>query len=291
MTAAEQPFLFSPDRAGVDEEHTAYGLAVWQPRRRRTYAVVTQEGTTTLATARIVIDGGRSATPMSSDLELPGSSRCPTARPGRRARSRASGRSSKASPSTSARACCTPRRRTSACGACSCRSGRRAGAHRQGPDFGIHDTCDPETEECEPVDPTAGGSAARLDADAEGVDIYYGPGATGYVSCPARATTPSPCTRAGRNRLVGTFRSQGRRRRRRQRLGRPRRDEPAVGDYREGLLVTHDEPETGPSVDDERDATNFSYVAWGQVARALHLEVDTGPPTTRASNDRATRGQ
>src|ERR671919_2338066 len=30
VTAEEQAFLFSPDRAAVDEEHTAYGVAVYQ---------------------------------------------------------------------------------------------------------------------------------------------------------------------------------------------------------------------------------------------------------------------
>jgi 3-phytase len=53
-----------------------------------------------------------------------------------------------------------------------------------------------------------------------------------------------------------------------------------VGDYREGLLVTDDEPETGAGVDPDRDPTNFSYVHWGDVARALHLLVNT-----RAAND------
>jgi 3-phytase len=48
-----------------------------------------------------------------------------------------------------------------------------------------------------------------------------------------------------------------------------------VGDYRQGLLVTHDEPETGPGVDPERDPTNFSYVDWGEVADALSLKIST----------------
>ena len=48
-----------------------------------------------------------------------------------------------------------------------------------------------------------------------------------------------------------------------------------VGGYPQGLLVTHDEPETGADVDEERDATNFSYVAWDDVADALGLSVST----------------
>jgi 3-phytase len=48
-----------------------------------------------------------------------------------------------------------------------------------------------------------------------------------------------------------------------------------VGEYQEGLLVTHDEPESGDDVDPERDPTNFSYVGWGPIADALKLLVDT----------------
>lgn len=85
-------------------------------------------------------------------------------------------------------------------------------------DFGVHDAYDPESEECAPIDPSdAGFGGTALEADAEGIDVYYGPGATGYVI----------------------------------------------------------EPDTGPEVDDERDATNFSYVSWGDVADALGLKADT----------------
>src|ERR671919_348267 len=58
VTAPEQEFLFNPDREAVDEERTAYGVTVWQPRRGPTYAVVTQEGATTIATARIIEEDG-----------------------------------------------------------------------------------------------------------------------------------------------------------------------------------------------------------------------------------------
>ena len=58
-----------------------------------------------------------------------------------------------------------------------------------------------------------------------------------------------------------------------------------VGEYRTGLLVSHDEPETGPGVDEERDATNFSYVSWGAIAEALGLVTDT-----RTDNDPRFRG-
>ena len=44
-----------------------------------------------------------------------------------------------------------------------------------------------------------------------------------------------------------------------------------VGEYTRGLLVTHDEPESGPGVDDEQGPTNFSYVDVGDVLDALGL--------------------
>lgn len=44
-----------------------------------------------------------------------------------------------------------------------------------------------------------------------------------------------------------------------------------VAGYPRGLLVSHDEPDSGPGVDPERDPTNFSYVQWGAVVDALAL--------------------
>ena len=145
-------------------------------------------------------------------------------------------------------------------------------------DFGIHDVYDPESEECRPVDPDAKGyGGTRLTADAEGVDIYYGPGSTGYVIVSSQGNdTFAVYDRQGNNHPVGSFQVKGSN-------GvddingsdglavtnRP------VGDYQQGLLVTHDEAETGPGVDDERDATNFSFVSWGAIADAMSLKVDT----------------
>ncbi len=78
VTAPEQAFLFNPDRAAVADEHTAYGLAVYQPRPGTAIAVVTQEGRTTIATAEIEAQGdafGYTAVQrlaMPAELPLPG---------------------------------------------------------------------------------------------------------------------------------------------------------------------------------------------------------------------------
>lgn len=277
VTAPEQPFLFSPDRATVDEEHTAYGVAVWQPEGDAAYAVVTQEGATTLAAARIVqVDGGLgytdvATTEIPSSFPLPdGTTWVPCDEPG-------------ISPHLEG---LTVDQRSGVLYA----GQEDVGLWRvQLPfgsseptlvdrvkDFGIHDAYDPQTEECEPIDPAATGfGGSVLEADAEGVDLYYGPGATGYLIVSSQGDdTFAVYQRQGANRLIGSFRVDG----------VDGADEingsdglavtnRPVGDYRQGLLVTHDEPETGPDVDDSRDATNFSYVAWDDVADALGLTV------------------
>jgi 3-phytase len=144
-------------------------------------------------------------------------------------------------------------------------------------DFGIHDVWNPDTEECQPIDPDDVGFGGRnLVADAEGVDVYYGRGRTGYVIVSSQGDDRFAVYQTmGNNRSLGTFGvagdgvddingSDG--------LAVTNR---AVGEFRTGLLVTHDEPETGPGVDEDRDPTNFSYVHWGDVARELGLRIQT----------------
>ena len=283
VTAPEQPFMFSPDRQAVDEGHTAYGVAVWQPRRGAIYAVITQEGATSIATARIDEQGGKLGYADVERLEMPGSFPLPDG--------------------TTWTPCEEPGVRPQLEGvAVDQRNGvlyatqEDVGLWRiQLPlgsrepvlldrvaDFGIHDTWNPETEECEPIDPDATGfGGPNLVADAEGVDVYYGRGKTGYVIVSSQGDDRFAVYEStGENRSLGTFRvagagvddvngSDG--------LAVTNR---VVGDYREGLLVTHDEPESGLDVDPDRDPTNFSYVHWGEVAAALGLQG-----STRAGND------
>ena len=72
VTAPGQEYLFQPDREGVDSEQTAYGLAVYQPRRGPAYAVVTQEGTTAVATAELVVGADGVGYTSVRHLDLPG---------------------------------------------------------------------------------------------------------------------------------------------------------------------------------------------------------------------------
>jgi 3-phytase len=278
VTAPEQEFLFNPDREAVDEEKTAYGVAVWQPGSGSTYAVVTQEGTTTIATVRIVETNGALGYTDIEHLELPGAFPLPDG--------------------TTWIPCEEPGVEPQLEGvAVDQRSGvlyatqedvglwrislpLGTGAPRlldRVADFGIHDVFDPETEECEPVDPAAiGYGGPNLVADAEGVDIYYGPGRSGYVIVSSQGDDRfAVYSTTGHNRSAGTFRVSG--------VGVDDVNgsdglavtNRIVGEYRQGLLLTHDEPESGPGVDPGRDATNFSYVDWGEVADALGLMINT----------------
>ena len=278
VTAPEQAFLFNPDRAAVDEEHTAYGVAVWQPGDGSTYAAVTQEGTTMIATARIVARNGALAYTNVRHFEMPGSFALPDGttwvpceEPGIGPQLEGSAVDQRSGMLYAAQEDVGVWRVPLPLG-----RGEPKLIDRVA-DFGIHDTFNPDTEECEPVDPDATGfGGPNLVADAEGVDVYYAGGRTGYVVVSSQGDDRfAVYSTVGTNKSLGTFKvagvgvddingSDG--------LAITNR---VVGDYRQGLLVTHDEPESGPGVDPDRDPTNFSYVDWGQVARALHLKVST----------------
>jgi 3-phytase len=284
VTAPEQAFLFNPDRAAVDEAHTAYGVAVWQPGDGSTYATVTQENTTMIATARIVSRNGALAYTdvkrlrMPSSFALPdGTTWVPCDEPGVGPQLEGSAVDQRSDSLYVAQEDVGVWRVPLPLG-----SGKPKLIDRVA-DFGIHDVFNPDTEECEPVDPDdTGFGGPNLVADAEGVDVYYAHGRTGYVIVSSQGDDRfAVYSTTGTNKSLGTFKvagvggvddingSDG--------LAVTNR---VVGDYRQGLLVTHDEPESGPGVDPDRDPTNFSYVDWGQVARALHLKV-----STNAGND------
>jgi 3-phytase len=278
VTAPEQTFLFNPDRAAVDEERSAYGVAVWQPDENSTYAVITQEGTTRIATARIVSTPAGIGYTDIRHLEMPGSFPLPNGEvwvpceePGVQPQLEGVAVDQRTAVLYATQEDVGLWRIPLPLG-----SGQPKLLDKVA-DFGVEDVFNPETEECEPVDenaPSLGGS--NLVADAEGVDIYYGPGATGYIIVSSQGNDQyAVYSSIGNNRSVGTFRVAG--------VGvddvngsdglavtnRP------VGKYGEGLLVSHDEPESGEGVDTDRDPTNFSYVSWGSIAKALKLKVDT----------------
>jgi 3-phytase len=284
VTAPEQAFLFSPDRTTVDEGHTAYGLAVWQPRRGPAYAVVTQEGGTAVATARIVTAGNRLGYTDVHTIELPsafplpdGTTWVPCEEPGVLPQLEGVAVDQLTGVLYAAQEDVGLWRIRLPLG-----TGAPPRLIDRVTDFGIHDRFDPDTEECTPIDPDdTGFGGHRLTADAEGVDIYYGIGDTGYLLVSSQGDdTFAVYERTLRNRPLGSFTVHG--------VGVDDINgsdglavtNRAVGDYRGGLLVTHDEPETGPTVEPGRDATNFSYVSWHLIARTMSLQV-----STRMDND------
>lgn len=280
VTAAEQEFLFSPDRETVDEEHTAYGVAAWQPRPGRNLAVVTQEGNPTIATVRVVVDDGKVGYTRVRHLELPsefplpdGTTWVPCEEPGVGPQLEGVSVDHRTDTLFSTQEDVGLWRIPLPLG-----SGDSELVDRVA-DFGIHDAYDDETEECEPVDPSDDGyGGTHLVADAEGLDVYYGPGGVGYVIVSSQGDdTYAVYSTAGRNKALGTFRIEG--------TGVDEINGSdglavthlAAGRFAKGMLVTHDEPETGPNVDPERDGTNFSCVQWAQIARRLGLEISTRP--------------
>jgi 3-phytase len=280
VTAPEQEFLLNPDREAVDEEHTAYGVAVYQPRRGSTYAVVTQEGATMIAAARIVRNGGTLAYTDVRRLELPDRFRLPDGTTWIPCEEPGVGPQFEGVAVDQRNGVLYATQEDVGLWRIQLPLGRgEPKLLDRVADFGIHDTFNPETEECEPVDPEATGfGGPNLVADAEGVDIYYARGRTGYVVVSSQGDDRfSVYSTVGRNRSLGTFRVTG--------VGVDEINgsdglavtNRVVGDFRRGLLVTHDEPESGPGVDPDRDPTNFSYIDWGQVARAMQLRVNTNP--------------
>lgn len=278
ITAPEQAFLFNPDRDAVDDEHTAYGVAVYQPHMDAAYAVVTQEGTTRIATVELVAKGGSMSYRDARFLVLPaafalpdGTTWVPCEEPGVLPQLEGVAVDQRSGVLYATQEDVGLWRIQLPLG-----SSEPVLLDRVA-DFGIHDFYDEESEECVPVDEDAAGyGGTYLVADAEGVDIYYGPGATGYVIVSSQGDDRyAVYATEGANRSLGTSVIKG--------VGvddvngsdglavtnRP------VGEYRQGLLVSHDEPESGEGVDEERDATNFSYVHWDDVADALHLKVST----------------
>ena len=282
VTAPDQDFLFNATQEEVNAEATAYGLAVWQPNPGEAYAVVTQADATTIGVFRFVERDGRMGYEPAGSIDMPatfalpdGTTWAPCDEPGALPLlegvvvDQETGVLYAAQEDVGLWRLDLPLTATT-----------KPQLIDVVADYGVAKAWDEESEECTPTGADAGVGGQLLTADAEGVDIVYGPGRTGYVVVSSQGdSTFAVYERQGRNRPVGAFEVLGA-------DGVDRIDgsdglavtnRPVGEDYPRGLLVTHDEPETP---DAGRDATNFSYVSWGDVADALRLRVSTA-----AAND------
>jgi 3-phytase len=173
ITAPEQQFLFSPDRETVDEEHTAYGVTVWQPRRGPASVVVTQEGGTTLAMVTLATRGDTVGYSDIKHLEMPdtftlpdGTSWTPCEEPGVGPQFEGS-----AIDQRSATLYTTQEDIGLWRIPLPFDSGKPALIDTVA-EFGQSAVFDEESEECVPVEGSEGIGGPNLVADAEGVDIY-----------------------------------------------------------------------------------------------------------------------
>jgi 3-phytase len=176
------PFIFSQDQRQVNDQRTAYGLAVWQDRERTAYAFVSQRERTVIAKVRLLDAGdGTVIYEVVSSVTLPRSFTLPNG--------------------TTWEPCGDPGEEPQVEGMVvdSGRSVLYAAQEDVGiwrmdvgfadpvlvdrvREYGVPWEFDEEQEECIILyeqDPGFGGQ--HLAADAEGLTIYYGPNLEGYV--------------------------------------------------------------------------------------------------------------
>ncbi|MFI6454250.1 phytase [Streptosporangium amethystogenes] len=141
-------------------------------------------------------------------------------------------------------------------------------------EYGVPATYDPATEECTPgTDPGYGGQ--RLTADAEGLTIYYREDGKGYLLASSQGdNTFAVYRREGSNAYLGQFRIGSHN----GIDGVEHSDGSTVlnvplGDFEEGLFISHDGANTPTTPD--RENTNFKFADWSDIADELDLDVDT----------------
>ncbi|WP_420841401.1 phytase [Gloeobacter kilaueensis] len=281
-------FVFSKDQAEVNEQATAYGLALYRDRSTgRTYAFVTQRSRTAIAKLELLdVGGGRIGYQKVGQIELPssfvlpdGSSWSPCEDPGDLPQSEGLVVDQELGILYAAQ--------------------EDVGIWRIPPSFnrtqavlidrvreyGVPYTYDSEAEECNynfAADP--GYSGKHLSADAEGLTLYYTAGNQGYLLASSQGdSTFVLYDRRGRNRFLKSFALT---------------DNPAGIDgvqdcdgaavlnvplgqaFPLGLLVTQDGDNTPDVLDSDgevRANTNFKFTPWQALARAFPRPLAIDP--------------
>ncbi|WP_432557580.1 phytase [Granulicoccus sp. GXG6511] len=295
VTAAGYDWLFVRSQAELEDETTAYGLAIWQPAKGEgAYAVVTQEGRTNLAVAEILPQAdGTVAYRVVRELRLPGTFTLPNGTTWTPCEEPGVDPQFEGVTVDNANGVLYAAQEDVGLWRIDLEGKKAPVLIDKVTDFGIQRTYDAAADEClpNPGQPTVENNpfGGNITADAEGVDLYYGQGNTGYVILASQGSDEFLVyQRQGNNKLLGTFRvgassdidevngSDG--------LAVTNRP---VGDFRQGLLVVHDEPHTGAGVDEDQDPTNFHFVQWSDVAGALDLPLNQA--SLRATNNPAHR--
>ena len=278
VTAATVPFVFSADQAQVNEQQTAYGLAVWKDDHGAAFAFVSQRHRTVVANVSLQDTGdGHISYQVVGSVTLPKSFVLPDG--------------------TTWEPCGEPGEEPQVEGMV-VDAGRKVlyaaqedvGIWRMGLDFGtpilidkvreygVPGVFDPAAEECALFhDQNPGFGGEHLSADAEGLTIYYGHGLEGYLLASRQGDdTFAVYERVGDNAFVGSFRVIAAREPTLDRVqasdGAAVINVPLNGTFQSGLLVVHDGDNTPEVLDDGgevRPNTNFKFVQWGDVARAF----------------------
>lgn len=285
VTAADAPLVFNADEAAVNDQETAYGLAVWQTDGS-TFAFASQRHRTGIAMLQLEDAGGTvSYTPI-SELTLPdswtlsdGTEWTPCEDPGELPQVEGMVVDQRAGVLYAAqedvgvwRIPVTPT------------GFGEPELFERTREFGVPGTFDEAEEECVldmGADPGDGGE--HLAADAEGLTIYYASPDDSYLLASGQgANSFSVFQLAGDNAYIGTFEvvdgdaADGVQ----HSDGSMVLNVPLGPDYPEGILVLHDgdvPPEELDAEGEAREKTGFKYVPWPAVANAFEtpLTVDT----------------
>lgn len=277
VTAADAPFVFSSSQSEVNNQQTAYGLAVWKDETGA-YAFVSQRHRTVIAKVRLFeAGGGHINYEVIASITLPKSFMLPD--------------------HTQWEPCQEPDEEPQVEGMVVDNGSKllyaaqedigiwRINSDLSNPilidkvrEFGVPWEFDPAEEECAiHYEQDPGFAGQHLTADAEGLTIYYGAELSGYLLASSQGdSTFVVYEREGDNAYVGTYEvgaALG------QRIdGAQHSDGAAVinvplnSTFQSGLLVVHDGENTPEMFDDggeTRENTNFKFVKWSDVARAF----------------------
>jgi 3-phytase len=278
VTSTRVPFVFSLDQAQVNDQRTAYGLAVWKDRDGRAYAFVSQRERTVIAKVQL-LDAGDStvsyqtvgSVTLPKRFTLPNDTTWePCSDPG-------------TEPQVEGMVVDSDRRVLYA-------AQEDVGIWRMDLNFanrvlidrvreyGVPWEFDAEQEECVVLDDQDPGFGGRhLAADAEGLTIYYGPNLEGYVLASSQGdNTFAVYERKGDNTYLGSFEVKPAHRRPIDGVqasdGAAVINVPLNAIFDAGLLVVHDGENTPEVLDDAgevRPNTNFKFMRWEDIAKAF----------------------